>query len=337
MRGISMALIDPKRTFRPKKDPLTGKKVTRTCQQKGYNPETGTFFRCNSRQQCDACFLSWLRIWEMRLGAHAYTSDHCLFVTLTFDDEHLHLAGRTEGNRHTTFRQYMQNIRRYYGGTVEYVASYELGEKTGRAHYHAILLFGHGDREFDLPLDVRTNLPHWSHGMSQYELPRTKTGALQYTIGYVAKGQGGEVLRPSNGIGKRYLVNFARYQAENKRPLWRRWKGRESIKVRIPGMTIKKKGITADHLTTSNRLREYEMPMSHPYAVEMVEAYREAFEERWGELAPFPLKINIDETGIEDPQDRPDAATNPLLIAAAPPPLVLPDDAEWDPEWDDFA
>lgn len=229
----------------------------------------------------------------MRIASEAFYCQHALFVTLTFRDEDLHKAGERGGGRHETFRQYMQNLRRA-GYKVKFVASYELGERTDRPHYHAILLFDAAGKRPDFPLNVRTDLPHWTHGASQYELPRSKSGMIQYTLGYVAKG-GGSVLRPSNGIGKRFLMNYADLMAKEKRHLWVPHKGREAMRVLVPGVTIKAKGIDGNP-----KPRVYDFTMSHPYSKAAIEVYRASFLDKWGYDPPMPQTVTIDDVGIDE-------------------------------------
>ena len=212
----------------------------------------------------------------MRLGAEAFMSRHVLFTTLTFNDENLHKGQRMD---HKPFKQYIQNLRRA-GHVVKYLGAFELGKKTARPHYHAILCFGEEGKPPEFPLNVRADLKHWKNGNSQYELPRSKAGSLQYTLGYVSKG-GGEVLRPSNNFGKQFLINYAAMLGGNKRTLVQSIKGHELIRVNVPGVTVKAKGL--DGL---GKVKTFDFPVAHPWAAEMAQAYIEAYTEKYGVEPP---------------------------------------------------
>lgn len=221
----------------------------------------------------------------MRLGCEAFVSRMVLFVTLTFSDENLSRAGgRTRG--HAAFKQYMQNLRRA-GHSVRYLGAFEFGEKTARPHYHAILCFGADGKAPDMPLNVRADLPHWTHGFSKYEIPRTRAGALQYTLGYVVKG-GGEVLTPSNNFGKRFLLNFAEMQGRNNRPFVKMTKGHLAIPVRVAGMVVRKTGIDGNGM-----VKRYEFPVSHPWAGEMAGRYLDGYVGKFGKQPPATHFVSL--------------------------------------------
>jgi len=265
-----MSVIDPKNPMRRNNTPKT--RCTQLCSLNG-----GGFARCR-KKDCEACFNHWLRHWEMRLGAEAFVSKMVLFSTLTFRDESLEMAVARAGD-HTLFKQYIQNLRRA-GYAIKYVAAFEYGTKTGRPHYHAILCFGSDGKWPDMPLDVRADLPHWRHGFSKYEIPRSRSGALQYTLGYVSKG-GGTVLTPSNNFGKRFLLNYAEMQGRNNRPLMRATRGHWSIPVQIAGMIVKAKGIDGNGM-----VRKYEFPVSHPWTADMLGGYLASYRDRFGNDPP---------------------------------------------------
>jgi len=262
-------VIDPTNKFRGKNARQTG------CKNLMINP-VGGFVRCRKKDICDACFHNFLRHWEMRLGCQAFGSRMVLFVTLTFNEQNL---WRASGTDHAVFKQYIQNLRRA-GYDVRYVAAFEYGEKTGRPHYHAIICFGQGGDFPDFPLNVRADLPHWTHGHSQYEIPRSRASALQYTLGYVLKG-GGYLLRPSMGFGKAFLLNYAEMLGRNKRPLVQAFKGNRVIKINVPGMVVRKTGIDGQGI-----VKTYDLPVSHDYGKEMVALYVESYFDRYGQLPP---------------------------------------------------
>lgn len=233
------------------------------------------FYRCRNIQNCDGCYNHYVRFMELKVGAESFMARQTLFVTLTFNDESLPLAF---GAPEPLFKQYMQNMRRMFGG-IRAVPCFEYGSFTGRPHFHAILFFH--DRLPQFPLNVRTDLKGWSHGFSQYEPPVTVGGVASYTLGYIAK-KGGTLLRPSNGLGKQYFINYAAFLARNRRPLL---KDEFGIRVAVPN--LEKTSLSKGDLPGQRRLKEFLFPPSHHWGQLMADAYIQAWRDRFSDPVPF--------------------------------------------------
>lgn len=90
--------------------------------------------------QCIGCRLDWAGDWATRCEKEARLWPANVFVTLTYDDKHLPLGGTTRSSvSKREFQLFMKRLRKARGANVRFFASGEYGEKSGRAHYHALL------------------------------------------------------------------------------------------------------------------------------------------------------------------------------------------------------
>lgn len=87
--------------------------------------------------QCLPCRINRQRLWTIRLLLEAAQHEHSLFVTLTYDDKHYPRDGCISVREAQLF---LKRLRRV-AGSFRYFLVGEYGERTERAHYHA-LLFG---------------------------------------------------------------------------------------------------------------------------------------------------------------------------------------------------
>lgn len=143
--------------------------------------------------KCLPCRLNYARDWAIRIMCEAKSYDeHCTFVTLTYDDEHL------PENRSLVKKDlqlFFRYFRRFYG-KVRYFACGEYGDKTKRPHYH-ICLFGKGvdadcwtDKFYYRSkhgYDVKTKA--WSKG--KVFIGEVTVYSANYVAGYMLKKQKG--------------------------------------------------------------------------------------------------------------------------------------------------
>lgn len=85
--------------------------------------------------RCPACCQNIRNDWVQRMKHEALTSDGCLFLTLTFDDEHL---GQNSVEKEEV-QKFMKRFRYYAKNKIRYFAVSEYGKQFGRKHYHIIL------------------------------------------------------------------------------------------------------------------------------------------------------------------------------------------------------
>lgn len=86
--------------------------------------------------QCVGCRLERSRQWAMRMMHERRLWPRSVFVTLTYDDEHLP-AGATLVKR--DFQLFMKRLRKSRREPIRFYACGEYGETTARPHYHAVL------------------------------------------------------------------------------------------------------------------------------------------------------------------------------------------------------
>lgn len=194
-------------------------------------------------------------------------ADHLRFVTYTYDDDHLPRGGGII-RRHIN---QCYSVRRRSGLRFRHFTVAEYGEKRNRVHWHS-LQFYYGDPPLD-PLDVSTRTFGWSHGNAQYEVPRSIAASAAYVFDYMNKG--GEAMRPSDGLGKQYLLNFAKMQARNRRYLT----NDHGITYYVPGVR-----------TPQGQLWRYQLPRFHPWAADLAEVYLDTWQLSHDDPCPDDLR-----------------------------------------------
>lgn len=95
----------------------------------------GTTWQSYPCGQCIACRLNKVRDWTLRLMHEAKFYDKMVFLTITYDEEHLP-EGRTLVKE--DLQDYLKRLR-YYCGKVRFFACGEYGDQYQRPHYHLIV------------------------------------------------------------------------------------------------------------------------------------------------------------------------------------------------------
>lgn len=93
--------------------------------------------------QCIECRLRYSKEWAARIVCEKITARNCLFVTLTYDNDHIHLNSRGDLSTlvYDDLRDYIKRLReciyRKCGERdLRYYAAGEYGDKSGRSHFH---------------------------------------------------------------------------------------------------------------------------------------------------------------------------------------------------------
>lgn len=190
------------------------------------------------------------------MAAEAYTSKSVRFVTLTYDEDNL-ASGWMLPKDH--IKIYNASRRRMFSYKAFVVGEY--GAKNERPHWHALQFYPDAvPRE---PLGFSSTYKYWTKGNSCYELPRSLAASASYLYDYLDKG--GKALRPSPGIGRDYLMRYARLLARERRLLVKPDSG---IEFTVPGANNKQ-----------GQPWVYRVPNWHSYANDMANEYLDA----WGE------------------------------------------------------
>jgi hypothetical protein len=98
-------------------------------------------------RQCTGCRLEQSRQWAMRIFHEQSLWPNNIFITLTYDNEHLPKIGKKKGNLvKKDFQDFMKRLREpnkelnwYPPKPIRYFHCGEYGEKNDRPHYHAVL------------------------------------------------------------------------------------------------------------------------------------------------------------------------------------------------------
>lgn len=106
--------------------------------------------------QCIGCRLERSRQWAVRCMHESKMHDFSVFVTLTYDDDHVPYDSSLN-YRH--FQLFMKRVRKHFASRVRFYMCGEYGELFSRPHFHACL-FGvfFEDREFFRELDSGSKL-----------------------------------------------------------------------------------------------------------------------------------------------------------------------------------
>lgn len=93
-------------------------------------------------RKCIECCEEESRQWTARCQLESRYHDSCLFVTLTYDDEHVPITPEGfQTLRYYDFQLFMKRLRKKYRKPLRYRVCSEYGETTRRPHYH-VLFFG---------------------------------------------------------------------------------------------------------------------------------------------------------------------------------------------------
>lgn len=163
---------------------------------------------------CIGCKLERARQWAMRCMHEASLWDDNVFVTLTYDDEHLPPGGSLVPEHYVLF---MKKLRYYYGNGIRFFHCGEYGEKLGRPHHHALL--------FNLDFPDKVLLPRegvnplyrspsldsiWGHGFASI-------GAVSFeSAGYIARYTLKKVVGP--GASEHYANRVPEYLTMSRKP-----------------------------------------------------------------------------------------------------------------------
>jgi hypothetical protein len=175
---------------------------------------------------CASCHTNKRRDWFVRLSLVMKSCSFAVFVTLTYDDEHLPKNGdlvkadlqrfvkrlRINGSR--------QKFASCLFSSIKYFASGEYGETYGRPHYH-LLIFG---MSATFSADTRLLLRSWSFG--NIDIRPCSPAAINYVSGYVCKSKlyrdslpVPQFMIASNGLGASVLDNLPYYEISKDRIL----------------------------------------------------------------------------------------------------------------------
>lgn len=157
--------------------------------------------------KCIICRIAKRNEWAMRLIHELGYHKKSVFLTLTYDEEHINNERSLKKN---DLQKFFKRLRRNYDEKIKYFGCGEYGDKNHRPHYHAIL-YGIG---FDFDY---SNI--WPLGFIHKGL--VEKDSIQYVCAYIEKKLNGEKAKEeytdkgleapfrvlSQGIGKQYCID----------------------------------------------------------------------------------------------------------------------------------
>ena len=172
--------------------------------------------------QCLPCRINKRRIWTLRLMMELSHHEKAVFVTLTYDDEHL--VRNDSGLPVLEKREaqlWIKRLRKFFGvAGLRYYLAGEYGTKTHRPHYHAVI-FGLGPEDLDpdwVIWDGQSG-PATNTRPARFDTPLYKTWgkgivhvgdvtrhSIQYVAGYVTK----KFVKDSDGLEKEFSLSSRR-------------------------------------------------------------------------------------------------------------------------------
>lgn len=155
----------------------------------------GKFYPCG---QCVGCRINRTSAWTVRLMAESRSWDSTIFVTLTYDDEHLKSASLVPEDLTKFFKRLRKDLK-FENRNIKYYACGEYGQfiqdktgtfkKNGRPHFH-IIIFGMDSSKHDRQLIAE----NWPFCPSVKFMDSRCKGVvlasrecIQYVCGYVQK------------------------------------------------------------------------------------------------------------------------------------------------------
>lgn len=169
--------------------------------------------------KCIECLGRKRNEWTFRLSQEKKVSEISHFLTLTYDDENLPLAGSLPSLHKPDLQNFFKRLRKKnakkWNKKIKYYAIGEYGTELGRPHYHAITFNMHPDLIKDL-----NNT--WSKGLTH--TGRAQPASIRYLTKYVINkvnkrpDKESDFNLISQGIGKNYAKITKQYHRENLEP-----------------------------------------------------------------------------------------------------------------------
>jgi len=168
--------------------------------------------------KCYGCLKRKRSDWLLRLEHENKVSSRSLFVTLTYDDQHI--PKDSEDNwcfRKEDLQKYFKRLRKH--GTFRYYVVSEYGGRYGRPHYHAIFF------NFTPPLGKVSALWHYGH----VHIGSVTPASINYCAGYVITKkqyrfekddprQPFALMSKNPGIGVNYVKSLKKYHRDGLKP-----------------------------------------------------------------------------------------------------------------------
>ena len=215
---------------------------------------------------CRACRRNKAREWGYRAYVESLSYDNSIFLSLTYDDEHLPISKKGFPTLRKEHTQTFWKDFRYYVGKCRYLLSGEYGDKTHRPHYHAIV--------FGVSLDNPVFYDKFYSPRKKAWIARCKAwdkgevcigdvtiGSCQYCAKYVVK-------RKTGRVGRAY---YERYGIEPEFSTMSRRPGLGYDYLRENEVLIKRRGYLM--------LKGHKLPLSRYFIDKLYDKESDEYEE----------------------------------------------------------
>ncbi|AXL15492.1 replication initiator protein [Microviridae sp.] len=173
-------------------------------------------------RKCTECINDRKRRWVGRALAAQQTAKDTWFVTYTYGGGYENKEAYAL--RYSDLQKTFKKMRKA-GHRFQYIAVGEYGDKE-RAHFHAMIFWLTEPPkkmmgvQMNRPKEKRKEYlcPFWSHGIVQYEYPRSQKAAAVYVMDYFGKNDDAYDTRlrysKAPALGHQYLVDYAARRAK---------------------------------------------------------------------------------------------------------------------------
>lgn len=145
--------------------------------------------------KCDACLLKRASDWSLRCQHEALYHKDIMFLTLTYDNEHLPTNNGVPTVFYPDIQYFLKRLRadlKYKYGKkapkIRYFLCQEYGGKTKRPHFH-VILFGYHTHEDELKNSHGTFINYWKRGKSGLKTYRSPILESYWRKGFVVFGE----------------------------------------------------------------------------------------------------------------------------------------------------
>lgn len=252
--------------------------------------------------KCPNCMVNYQQQWIYRLYYEQKCSALCLFVTLTYDDEHL----RYYNGVPTVFKRDVQLFNKrlreelhciqldnpngdsvideqnksFRSGFYRYYIASEYGSNTFRPHYHAIMFFSWCVMENRHQIETAIS-KCWEHGFVSFG--DVTTNSIAYVTKYVLKEQPQTNGLPPftltsrrPGLGFQYTVDYKLWHGDNPEKMYVVMEG--GVKYPLPRYFKDKLGFTKETLLKFSEQRKIE---NYKEECNQVDFYKKYFDKSY--------------------------------------------------------
>lgn len=168
--------------------------------------------------KCPACLANQRQEWVFRLKQEFLNSVFSIFVTLTYDDEHIPKDLSVNKN---DIQKFHKRLRKHFpSGDLRYYLVSEYGDHTQRPHYHGLYFF---KSNYDKQKVYDIFLESWSNGFIKFG--DVEEGSIVYCTKYCLKHSSTPPNRKETfrlmskmqgGLGSLYLEKMSDFHKETK-------------------------------------------------------------------------------------------------------------------------